>query len=143
MHEDSITLLKEVDSGCLMAINSFQQLEEYEMPQGLFQLISKYKAKHDELQKESSQLLHEYHETDKQPGMMASAMSWLTTEMKMMIHEDSTQICKIIMNGCNMGIQKISEKLHQHEHASEDAKKVTKKLIQIEEELMSEVKEYL
>ena len=143
MHEDSITLLKEVDSGCLMAINSFQQLEEYEMPEGLFQIISKYKAKHDELQKEASQLLHEHHETDKQPGMMASAMSWLTTEMKMMMREDSTQICKIIMNGCNMGIQKIGEKLNQHDQASEEAKKVTQQLIQIEEELMSEVKEYL
>lgn len=143
MHEDSITLLKEVDSGCLMAINSFQQLEEYEMAEGLFQIISKYKAKHNELQKEASQLLHECHETDKQPGMMASAMSWLTTEMKMMMREDSTQICKIIMNGCNMGIQKISEKLNQHDQASEAAKKVTQKLIKIEEELMSEVKEYL
>lgn len=143
MHEDSITLLKEVDSGCLMAINSFQQLEEYEMPEGLFQIISKYKAKHDELQKEASQLLHACHESDKQPGMMASAMSWLTTEMKMMMREDSTQICKIIMNGCNMGIQKIGEKLNQYDQASEDAKKVTQKLIKIEEELMSEVKEYL
>ena len=143
MHEDSIILLKEVDAGCLMAINSFQQLEEYEMPEGLFQIISIYKAKHDELQKEASQLLHECQETDKQPGMMASAMSWLTTEMKMMMHEDSTQICKIIMNGCNMGIQKIGEKLSQHDKASEEAKKVTKKLIHIEEELMHEVKEYL
>ncbi len=143
MHEDSIILLKEVDSGCLMAINSFQQLEEYEMPEGLFQIISKYKSKHDELQKEASQLLHEHGETDKQPGMMASAMSWFTTEMKMMMREDSTQICKIIMNGCNMGIQKIGEKLNQHDQASDETKKVTKKLIQIEEDLMGEVKEYL
>ena len=75
--------------------------------------------------------------------MMASAMSWFTTEMKMMMREDSTQICKIIMNGCNMGIQKIGEKLNQHDQASEEAKKVTQKLIKIEEELMSEVKEYL
>ena len=143
MHEDSITLLKEVDSGCLMAINSFQQLEEYEMPEGLFQIISKYKAKHDELQKEASQLLHECHETDKQPGMMASAMSWITTEMKMMMREDSTQITKIIMNGCNMGIQKIGEKINQYDQASEDARKLGRKLIKVEEELMSEVKEFL
>ena len=107
MHEDSIDLLKEIDTGCFMAINSFQQLEEYEMPQGLFEIISEYKTKHDEIQKEASRLLHSYEETDKQPGMMVSAMSWLTTEMKMMMREDGTQIAKIIMNGCNMGIQKI------------------------------------
>jgi len=143
MHEDSIELLKEIDSGCLMAINSFQQLEEYEMPQGLFEIISKYKAKHDEVQKEASKLLHESQETDKQPGMMASAMSWLTTEMKMMMREDGTQITKIIMNGCNMGIQQKGEKLSHYNNASDEAKKLAKKLIKTEEELLSDVKEYL
>lgn len=139
----SIELLKEIDSGCFMAINSFQQLEEYEMPQGLFQVVSKYKAKHDELQKEASRLLHEYDETDKQPGMMASAMSKMTTDLKMMMHEDATQITKIIMNGCNMGIQQIGEKMNKYEAASDEAKNLAKKLIKVEEDLLSDVKEYL
>lgn len=143
MHEDTIELLKEIDSGCLMAINSFQQLEEYEMPQGLFEIVSKYKAKHDEMQKEASKLLHEYQETDKQPGMMASAMSRMTTEMKMMMREDGTQITKLIMNGCNMGIQQIGEKMHHYKNASEEAKKLAQKLIKTEENLLSDVKEYL
>lgn len=143
MHEDSIELLNEIDSGCFMAINSFQQLEEYEMPQGLFEIVSKYKSKHNEIQKEASKLLHEYHETDKQPGMMASAMSWLTTEMKMMMHEDGSQITKIIMNGCNMGIQQIGEKRNQHPNASDEAKKLAQKLIKTEENLLSDVKEFL
>lgn len=143
MHEETIELLKEVDSGCLMAINSFQQLEEYQMPQGLYELIAKYKSKHAEIQKEASKFLHEYNETDKQPGMMASAMSWMTTEMKMMVREDGTQITKIIMNGCNMGIQQIGEKMHHYENASEESKKLADKLIKTEEELLSEIKEYL
>lgn len=143
MHEESIELLKEIDTGCFMAINSFQQLEEYEMPQGLFEIVSKYKAKHDEIQKEASRLLHEYEETDKQPGMMASAMSWLTTEMKMMMREDGTQITKIIMNGCNMGTQQISEKMHKLKNASDEVRKLAEKLIKTEETLWSEIREYL
>lgn len=143
MNNETIELLKEIDSGCLMAVNSLQQLEEYQMPQGLFKIVSNYKAKHDEIQKEASKLLHEYQETDKQPGVMASAMSWMTTEMKMMMREDGTQITKIIMNGCNMGIQQIGEKMHHYEKASEDAKKLAQKLIKTEEELLSDVKEYL
>ena len=143
MHEDSIELLKEIDSGCLMAINSFQQLEEYEMPQELFKIVSQYKTKHDEIQKEASRLLHNYHQTDKQPGMMASAMSWLNTEMKMMMHEDGTQITKIIMNGCNMGIQQIGEKLSQCTNASDEVKKLAQKLIETEDNLFSDVIDYL
>lgn len=61
----------------------------------------------------------------------------------MMMREDSTQITKIIMNGCNMGIQKIGEKINQYDQASEDARKLGRKLIKVEEELMSEVKEFL
>ena len=76
MNEDSIQLIKEVDSGCLMAINSLHQMEEYEMPKEQNDMITRYIAKHDELQKEASRMLHNNNETDKQPGMMVSAMSW-------------------------------------------------------------------
>ena len=143
MNQETIELLKEIDSGCLMALNSFQQLEEYQMPQGLYELITKSKSKHAEIQKEASKLLHENNETDKQPGMMASAMSWLTTEMKMMVREDGTQITKIIMNGCNMGTQQICEKMHKLENASDEAKKLAEKLIKTEEVLWTEIKDYL
>ena len=143
MNEESIELLKEIDSGCLMALNSFQQLEEYQMPQGLYELITKSKSKHAEIQKEASKLLHENNETDKQPGLMASTMSWMTTELKMMVREDGTQVTKIIMNGCNMGIQQIAEKTHKFENASDEAKKLAEKLIKTEEELWSDIKDYL
>ena len=143
MNEDSIQLLKEIDSGCLMAINSFHQLEEYEMPKELYNILLKYEEKHDVLQKEASRLLHQNQESDKQPGMMASAMSWLTTEMKMMMRSDSIQISKLIMNGCNMGIQTISENIGKYGTASEETVKLAKKLVKIEEELIAELAEFV
>ncbi len=143
MNEDSIQLLKEVDSGCLMAINSFHQLEEYEMPRELYDIILKYEEKHDVLQKEASKQLHKNQECDKQPGMIASAMSWITTEMKMMMRNDSVQIAKIIMNGCNMGIQTISENIGKYTAASEESVKLAKKLVKIEEELIAELAEFV
>lgn len=143
MNEDTIQLLKEIDSGCLMAINSFHQLEEYDMPKELSNLIIKYEEKHDVLQKEASKMLHQNQQTDKQPGIMASTMSWLTTEMKMMMHNDSVQIVKIMMNGCNMGIQTIGEDIGKYEKASEEAVKLAKKLIKIEEEFISDLAEFL
>ena len=55
---------------------------------------------------------------------MASTMSWLTTEIKMMMHNEGSQIAKIVMNGCNMGIQSIGENLTKYKTASEEAKKL-------------------
>lgn len=143
MNEDSIKLIKEVDSGCLMAINSLHQMEEYEMPKEQNAMITRYIAKHDELQKEASRMLHNNNETDKQPSMMASAMSWLTTEMKLMIHENTSEISKIIMNGCNMGIQSIREQMTKYKTASEEAVKLANKLIKLEEDMFSDAKEFI
>jgi len=143
MNDDSIQLIKEVDSGCLMAINSLHQMEEYEIPKAQNDMITRYIAKHNELQKEASRLLHNHNETDKQPGMMASAMSWLTTEMKLMIHENTSEISKIMMNGCNMGIQSIREQMSKYKGAEAEAIKLAEKLIKVEEDMFSDAKEFI
>lgn len=143
MNEDTIQLLKEIDSGCLMAINSLHQMEEYEMSKEQQDMLVRYVGRHDDLQKEASTLLHRNHETDKQPGMMASAMSWLTTEMKMMMHNEGSQIAKIMMNGCNMGIQTIKENMTKYKTASEEAVKLAQKLIKVEEEMFKDAQAFI
>ena len=143
MNEDSIQLLKEIDSGCFMAINSLHQMEEYDMPTDQHDMLTKYVEQHDAIQKEASTLLHRNDETDKQPGMMASAMSWLTTEIKMMLHDDSTQIAKIMMNGCNMGIQTIREHMTQYKDAATEVMKLAEKLIKVEENMFKEAETFI
>ena len=61
MNEDTIHLLKEVDSGCLMAMDSLRQMKDYEMDTKEREMIKNYIEKHDEIQKEASALLHENH----------------------------------------------------------------------------------
>ena len=143
MNEDTIQLLKEIDSGCFMAINSLNQMEEYDMSKEQHDVLTRYVGRHDDIQKEASLLLHRNSETDKQPGMMASAMSWLTTEIKMMLHDDSTQIAKIMMNGCNMGIQTIREHMTQYKDASAEVIKLAEKLIKIEEDMFKESEAFI
>ena len=143
MNEDTIHLLKEVDSGCLMAMDSLRQMKEYEMDTKEKEMLTNYIEKHDELQKEASALLHANNEPDKTPGVMASTMSWLTTEIKMMMHNEGSQIAKIVMNGCNMGIQSIGENLTKCKTASEEAKKLTRKLINVEKDLFSDAIAFL
>lgn len=143
MNEDTIHLLKEVDSGCLMAMDSLRQMKEYDMDTTEKEMLVNYIEKHNEMQKEASALLHENQQEDKTPGVMASTMSWLTTEIKMMMHNEGSQIAKIVMNGCNMGIQSIGENLTKYKTASEEAKKLARKLINVEEDLFSEAIAFL
>ena len=55
--------------------------------------------------------------------------------MKMMMHNEASQIAKIMMNGCNMGIQTIKENITKYKTASEEAVKLAQKLIKVEEEM--------
>ena len=54
-----------------------------------------------------------------------------------------SQIAKVLMDGCNMGIQSLSEYRNEYTGASEEAKKIAEKLISLEEDFMSGLKKFL
>lgn len=75
---------------------------------------------------------------------MVSTFSWMTTGVKMMTGEDENkQAVKIIMNGCNMGTQSITEAMHQCKDASSESISIAKKLIGMEENLRDDMQKYL
>ena len=143
MQEDTRKLLQECNSGCKMAINSMNQIQDYTTSEGLATLIRESKERHEKLEAESAKLLEENGEYEKDPGVMASAMSWLTTEMKMLVKRSDTEIAKIMMNGCNMGIQSIVEKSHEYAEASKESKDLAEHIVKEEEDFMEKLKEYL
>ena len=126
-----------------MALNSMDRLKDFLMNAELEQTLTTYKDQHKKLEEESSKQLKEMGESEQQPDKIASAFSWITTEMKLMIKDDSAQIAKILMNGCNMGIQSISECMNKCPDASHDSISLAKKLVKCEEKMMEDMKKYL
>ena len=111
---------------------------------GIAGVIEKYCSRHKELEAEVSKMLLRAGQPEKEPGVMVSTFSWMTTGVKMMTGEDENkQAVKIIMNGCNMGIQSITEALHQCKDASSESISAAKKLIRMEENLRDDVQKYL
>lgn len=143
MEDDTRKLLEECNSGCRMGVNSIEQVSEYVKNEDLNEVIAKYKSKNQKLEQKSSEMLKEYGETGKNPGAAASAFSWITTEMKLMLKDDSSQIAKLLMDGCNMGIQSISEYQNQYKQASKESIGLAKDLVKTEEEFMKELKQFL
>ena len=140
---DTQQLVQECNSGCKMAIYSMKQVIEYVGDEKLKKLIEKYKYSHENLEEESSELLKQMGKAEKEPGMMATAFSWLSTETKLIMKNSDNQITKVLMDGCNMGIQSISEEMNKYPEASKEAKKLSDKLIRLEEEFMQELKSFL
>ena len=143
MNSDTINLLKECSSGCRMAENSINQIEEFVQNTELKDLLEAYKDEHLSIKEKIDNLLASDNKAGKEPGMMASAFAWITTEMKMNIKNDANQIAKIMMNGCNMGIQSLGENLTKYPEASNEAVLITKKLIRSEEEFHKKMEKFL
>lgn len=143
MTEQTLNLLDQVNTGCKMAINSMKQVKEYIVDDKLANIINSYTDEHERLEKETGDQLARYGKAEEKPGLMASAMSWISTEAKLMIKDDARQIAKIIMDGCNMGIQSVSEYLNKYENASPESAHLAKKLIKTEEDLMGEMKQFM
>lgn len=143
MREDSLKLLLECNKGCKMAIGSMDQLLQYVRDEELKKIIIGYKDKHEKLEDESSELLKECGQEEKSPGVMAEAMSWFSTEMKMFMEDDNHQIAKILMDGCNMGIQSVCKYQNQYPEASRESLSLAKRLVHVEEDLMEELKKFL
>ena len=136
-------LLEECNSGCKMAIRSMDQVLEYVVDEKLEQVIETCKYAHEQLEEESGKLLEECGKEEKEPGMIATAFSWISTETKLVMKNSDNQIAKVLMDGCNMGIQSIGEYMNEYTGASEEAKKIAKKLVKLEEDFMSDLKKFL
>ena len=121
MDEQTIKLLEECCSGCRMAVESFEQIKEYVKDTDLKKLISDYTEKHRSLEKEAASLLKESGNEEQSAGFMASALSRFTTEIKLTFNSDNSQVAKLLIDGCTMGIKTLGEKANQYDKADKKA----------------------
>lgn len=143
MNEDTIYLLRECNAGCKSATNSMEQVKPYISNEKLLSTINEYNDKHIKLGDECHQMLNEYNEEEKDPQITAKAFSWISTEMKLMMNNDTHKIADIMIDGCNMGIKSVSKYINKYEAASNESMNLAKKLVKIEQEFMNVMLEYL
>ena len=143
MNEDTIHLLRECNAGCKSATNSMEQVKPYISNEKLLSIINEYNDMHIKLGDECHQMLNEYNEEEKDPQVSAKAFSWISTEMKLMMNNDTHKIADIMIDGCNMGIKSVSKYINKYETASNDSINLAKKLVKIEQEFMNMMLEYL
>lgn len=140
---DTARLLKECDAGTKMAISSINEiLEKVDNPK-LSDILSKSRNAHEELETEIHSLLRYHEEEQKEPDPIAKGMSFIKTNFKMGINESDATVAGLITDGCNMGIKSLNKYLNQYKMADEISKKITEKLIRLEENLRKDLKEYL
>lgn len=143
IEQDTIKLLKECSAGIEMGVKSIDDVLDYVGNHQFKELLNKCKAEHDKLKNETDKLLNKYHDTAKEPNPMAKGMSWLKTNVMLAINDSDSTIADLMTDGCNMGVKSLNKYLNQYEAAEEKVKDITKRLINLEEELTVNIRKYL
>lgn len=143
IESDTVKLLRECDSGIRMGVGSIDEvLEETENPE-FKNLLQQCRDRHEKLQEETKGLLNQYHDSGKAPNPMAVGMSWMKTNWKMLTDRSDATIADLMTDGCNMGVKSLARYLNQYEAASEKTKDIAKRLIRLEEGLITDIRRYL
>lgn len=140
---DTIKLLRECDAGIKMGVASIDDVLDYIHDETFRKYLSDSKNQHDKLKEEIEVLLEEYHDDGKEPNPMAKSMSWMKTNMKLVMDESDETIADLMTDGCNMGVKSLHKYLNQYEAADEKTKDIAKRLINLEEKLAIDIRRYL
>ena len=143
IEQDTIRLLRECDAGVKMGVASIDDVLEYVSDSDFKKLLIRCKDEHIELNDKVQELLDKYHDDGKDPNPMAKGMSWMKTNMKLVMHESDATIADLMTDGCNMGVKSLHKYLNQYKAADEKSKDIAKKLINIEEKLTVDIRGYL
>ena len=140
---DTIKLLRECDAGIKMGIDSIEDVIDHIKAKDLRQKLSTCKQEHKQLQSEVEHLLDKYQDDGKNPNPIAKSMSWMKTNLKLNIEDSDATVADLMTDGCNMGVKSLNRYLNQYQAADEVSKDITKRLINLEEKLTVDIRQYL
>ena len=143
VEQDTIKLLRECDAGVKMGISSIEDVLDNVCSESLQQLLKNSKGEHETLKNEIQTALGSHQDEGKMPNPMAQSMSWIKTNVKLALDDSDATIADLMTDGCNMGVKSLNQYLNQYEAADERSKDVAKRLINLEEKLAVDIRQYL
>ena len=143
IEQDTIKLLRECDAGVKMGISSIDDVLDHVKKEDFRRKLTKCREEHEDLQMKILQELEKYQDDGKNPNPIAKGMSWMTTNMKLSMEDSDATISDLMTDGCNMGVKSLNRYLNQYEAADEVSKDMAKRLINLEEKLAVDIRQYL
>lgn len=143
IEQDTIRLLRECDAGVKMGVSSIDEVLEYVKSDSLKKALVDCKTAHKKLETEIDESLNRFGDEGKEPNPIAKGMSWMKTNIKLIMHESDHTIADLITDGCDMGVKSLSKYLNQYKAADENSKDIAKRLIDLEERLGQDIRGYL
>ena len=129
--------------GIKMGVSSIDEVLEYVRSDRLKKYLSDCKTEHNKLNTEVQESLDRFGDEGKNPNPIAKGMSWMKTNIMLTVHESDHTIADLITDGCNMGVKSLNRYLNQYKAADENSKDIAKRLINLEEKLAVDIRDFL
>ena len=142
IEQDTIKLLRECDAGVKMGISSIDDVLGHVKKEDFRQKLRKCRQEHEDLQLKILQELGTYRDDGKNPNPIAKSMSWMKTSLKLTMEDSDATIAELMTDGCNMGVKSLNRYLNQYNAADEHSKDMAKRLINLEEKLAVDIRQY-
>ena len=143
IQQDTIKLLRECDAGVKMGIFSIEDVAPYVSDTKFKKLLDDCKSEHRKLDTELHKSLNRFDDDGKDPAPIAKGMSWIKTNVMLAVNESDSTIADLMTDGCNMGVKSLNKYLNKYEAADENSKDIAKRLINLEEKLAADIRNYL
>ena len=141
--QDTIKLLRECDAGISMGLSAIDGVIGYVEKADFVRVLTESREEHEKLGREVQEQLVLCREEGKEPNPVTKTMSQMMTELKLKLHESDKTIADLMTDGCNMGVNSLNRYLNQYTAADEYAKDIAKRLINLEEKLSIQMRDYL
>lgn len=143
IQEDTVKLLRECDAGVKMGVASIDDVLSRVQSKDFEQLLTNCKNEHEKLETEIRGQLDKFQDEGKSPNPIAKGMSWVKTNVKLSMNECDGVVADLMTDGCNMGVKSLNKYLNQYKAADEYSKDIAKRLIHLEAQLATDIRQYL
>ena len=143
IESDTIKLLRECDAGVKMGVSSIDDVLNRVHHNAFKQKLNDCKVEHEKLQEEIDAHLRRFHDRGKDPNPLAKGMSHMKTGFKLGLDDTDSTIAGLMTDGCNMGVKSLNRYLNQYKAADEFSKDIAKRLIHLEQQLTTDIQQYL
>lgn len=140
---DTVKLLRECDAGVKMGVASIDDVMDNVKSERLKKYLMTCKQEHEKLEVEIDEQLRKFGDDGKDPNPIAKGMSWMKTNMKLSFDDSDHTVADLMTDGCNMGVKSLNKYLNEYEAADEVSKDITKRLINLEQRLTTDIRDYL
>lgn len=142
MSED-VELLNYIYQNAKMGIVGIDNIKSSIKDKQFYKLIKEQENDYYEICTKAIKYLSLYNCEKKNVNMLAKTMTFIDAKKKLMKDNSVSHIAKMMMEGNNMGIIAITEKLNNYQDVSKNVTKLAKELLRMEKANLENLKKYL